>query len=79
MAIFDFSPGEAATYFGDTTERSGEWRAITILENATFTTLVTTNWDGSTTNGMVAGAGATLFGEFTKIKLASGRIVAYKA
>lgn len=79
MGIFDFSPGEAATYIADITERSGEWRAITVLENAIFTTLTASNWDGIATDGMAVGAGATLFGQFTKIKLASGRIIAYKA
>ncbi|MFB2832946.1 hypothetical protein [Floridanema evergladense] len=79
MAIFDIAPGEAGTYFADTTERTGEWKAITVIENATFTALTVANWDGSATTGIVVGAGVTLFGEFTKIKLASGRIVAYKA
>lgn len=79
MSIFNVAPGESATYFADTTERTGEWKAITILENATFTTLTASNWDGGSTSGLVVGAGVTLFGQFTKIKLASGRIVAYKA
>lgn len=79
MSVFNVAPGEAATYVADTTVRSGEWKAITVLENATFSVLAAANWDGSNTNNLVVGAGATLFGSFTKIQLSAGRIVAYKA
>ena len=79
MSIFNVAPGESATYIADTTARTSEWKAITVLENATFTTLTAANWDGSSTSGLVVGAGVTLFGEFLKIQLSTGRIVAYKA
>lgn len=79
MSVFNVSPGESATYIADTTLRTGEWKAITVLENATFSALSTANWNGSATDGLVAGAGITLFGEFIKIQLSSGRIIAYRA
>lgn len=78
MSVFSIAPGEAATYIADTTAKTGEWKAITVLENATFSILTANNWEGST-DGLVVGAGVTLFGEFTKIQLSAGRIVAYKA
>lgn len=78
MSVFNVAPGEAATYIANTTARTGEWKAITVLENTTFSILTANNWEGST-DGLVVGAGVTLFGSFTKIQLSAGRVVAYRA
>lgn len=71
--------GEGSTLFDDTTSRSGNWSAITILESAAFTTLTDSTRDGtSSITGVTFSAGTTIYGNFTVIKLASGSAMAYK-
>lgn len=60
----------------NTTVTTGTFVAITIITNAVFTTLT----------GSIAGmdsttfpAGVTLFGNFTTVTLASGKVIAYTA
>jgi len=68
-----------STLFDDTTSRSGKWNMITILENATFTTLTDANRDGTAiSTGIAFVAGTTIYGNFTTIKLATGSCLAYK-
>lgn len=78
FTAFNVSPGESATYFSTTTEREGFWYAIQVIETATFATLTAANWDGDSISGMQLGAGQIIYGSFTKIKLTSGKIIAYK-
>jgi hypothetical protein len=58
----------------------GPWAAIQALEAANIELETgTLNWDGSgTTNGIAIPAGATIYGNFAKIRVLTGRIVAYK-
>lgn len=69
-----------ATFFNDTTARTGVWGAINHLTNVTYTTLTDDiAVDGSTFPGTVTfPAGSWLYGRFTAITLATGTAVAYK-
>lgn len=72
--------GEAgADYYNTTTARTGRWGAITATEEATFTLLTATGWGGNSTVGLILPAGATIFGDFTAITLASGAVIAYRS
>ena len=79
-----------STVIASTTEYDGKWASIYIAADAKFdseTTYETTNApaiDGDTFKHATAGSAITipantwLHGEFTKIKLHSGTIIAYK-
>lgn len=59
--------------------------AITMLEDTTFTTLTASNWSAGSTGSLYTGStitypkGLTIFGTFTAVTLATGKIIAYKA
>jgi hypothetical protein len=69
----------------NTTAVTGTFRAILVLANAVFTTLTS---QGHTTNGNVTqsvgadygtvNAGTMIYGTFSAITLASGKVIAYK-
>jgi len=68
---------------GTLPETSGPWGAIQALVAPVVVELEdgTVNWDGSSTDaptGVEIPLGATIFGHFTKIKVISGKILAYK-
>ena len=69
---------EGSTLIDDTAEHSGNWGAITILENTVFETLTDSTRDGSAVGGVTFPAGLTIQGNFTVIKLTSGSVMAYK-
>jgi hypothetical protein len=58
----------------------GPWGAIQALEAANIELENgTLNWDGSSTgSGVSIPAGVTIFGTFNKIRVITGRIIAYK-
>jgi len=61
----------------DTSVHTGKWFAITIISDAIFTTLTSSNLTGSTT-GITFPAGIQIYGDFTTITLTSGTVLAYK-
>lgn len=61
-----------------TTAVTGNYFAIQILADATFSTLTDTSADGDAMTGFVIPAGITLFGKFTAFTLTLGRVRAYK-
>jgi len=66
---------------GNLQEASGPWGAIQALVAPVVVELEngSVNWDGSSTNaGVEIPLGGTIFGNFTKIKVLSGKILAYK-
>jgi len=58
----------------------GPWGAIQAVQGTVVVDLEagSTNWDGSGTNNVDIPLGATIFGNFTKIRVVTGKIVAYK-
>ena len=68
-----------ATYFADATGRNGNWFAIYVIASLAFTSLTANDWDGATVSASdTFTGGVTLYGDFTRITLASGVCVAYK-
>lgn len=64
---------------GSSGQTNGDWVAITVLEDANVTSIVTTTGDtlGDT---VVLPAGVTIYGDFTQITLDNtngGRVIAY--
>lgn len=58
--------------------------AITMLEDTTFTTLTSSNWSaGSTGSSATASVtypkGFTIFGRFTAVTLATGKVICYNS
>lgn len=72
----DYSKG--ATFFGDSTTRTGRWCAIHFTTNVMVDVIVAQNYDGSTLSGQSFDSATTLYGVFTSIKLQNGHCVAYK-
>ena len=68
--------GEAGgLYITDTNEHTGAFDAITALEAASAT-LVSPNISGTLTTVPIP-AGCTIYGRYTSITLASGKVIAY--
>lgn len=62
---------------------SKNYCAITMLEDTTFTTLTSSNWvAGTASSSQVTSVtypkGLTIFGRFTAVTLATGKILCYK-
>lgn len=72
----DYAKG--ATFFSDTTTRTGRWAAIHFTTNTQIDTITAQNWDGNPLSGNSFDAHTTLYGVFTSIKLQNGHCVAYK-
>jgi hypothetical protein len=68
-----------STLFTDTTARTGSWFAITVIADAVFTLLTDATRGGTALAADTFPAGVTIYGQFTAITLASGKIIAYKA
>jgi hypothetical protein len=66
-----------ATLFTGTTLSAGSWSRIDALATASVT-VTATNWDGDVPTTFSLAAGATVYGIFRAIKLASGSVIAYK-
>jgi len=67
-----------AVYENGTTTVSGNFGAIQVLADATFSSLTATDWSGDSLANLAVPAGMTIFGGFTGFTLSSGRVVAYK-
>lgn len=67
-----------ATIISTTTTEVGSFYAFQILENAVIDSLVGPDLDGDTPNGLTLISGLVIYGKFTRIKLTSGKIIAYK-
>ena len=65
-------------YITDTTVHTGQFGAITALAAASVDLVTTQNgiWQGTTTSVPIP-AGTTIYGNFTSITLASGKVIAY--
>ena len=74
-----FSLGQyGAVYENGTTTVSGNFGAIQVLADATFSSLTATDWSGDSLANLAVPAGMAIFGDFTGFTLSSGRVVAYK-
>jgi len=73
-----------AEFISNTTSATGRnYCAITMLEDTTFTTLTSSNWSAGTSGSSQVTSvtypkGLTIFGTFTAVTLATGKIIAYK-
>jgi hypothetical protein len=75
-----------AEFITNTTASSANknYCAITMLEDTTFTTLTASNWSAGSTSSLYTGStitypkGLTIFGRFTAVTLATGKILCYK-
>ncbi len=63
-------------YITDTTAHTGDFDAITALETAVIAELISDNITGTLTSVPLP-AGATIYGRFSSIDLASGKVIAY--
>jgi hypothetical protein len=62
----------------DTAARTSKnYAAITVLADATFSTLTSNGITGNAITGFSIPAGVTLFGIFTAVTLTSGKVIAY--
>lgn len=73
---------EFITNTGNATNK--KYCAITMLEDTTFTILTTTNWSAGTSGSNAVTSvtypkGLTIFGSFTSITLATGKVIAYNS
>jgi hypothetical protein len=77
--ISDYLGEKGWDLIADNTSRDGNWCAVGIVEDATFTTLTAqdTTVYGTLTN-ITFPAGYVFGGGFTTIQLASGTIMAYR-
>lgn len=60
----------------DTSATTGAFWALTVIADATFTSLTDTSATGALT-GVAVPAGVTLYGDFTGFQLTSGAVRAY--
>jgi hypothetical protein len=60
-----------------TTAITGNFAAITVLDDATFSAIAG-DISGDALTGFVISKGITLFGRFTGFTLTSGRVIAYR-
>jgi hypothetical protein len=79
-AVYDVGTNKSlngATLFTGTTLSAGAWNQINALATASIS-VTATNWDGDPSTTFSLTAGASIYGVFTAIKLASGSVIAYK-
>jgi len=72
----DYAKG--ATFVDAATTVTGRWCAITFLNSAAITEIISTNYDGASLVGHTPTAGVTIYGVFTSINLSAGHCIAYK-
>ncbi len=65
-----------AEVISDTAAHSGQWCAMTVLEDATLSALTSPSITGTLT-GFALPAGITVYGSVTSVTLTSGKIIAY--
>lgn len=63
----------------NTSAVTGNFRAIQVLEDATFSVFTESGASGQAMTGFAVQAGITLFGHITAYTLTSGKVRAYKA
>lgn len=69
---------KGATFLSSTKNQTGSWHTIQVLTDARFTELKS-EWDGDKVSDEdIFLAGTMIYGLFTSITLASGKIIAYK-
>jgi len=61
----------------DTSATTGEFCALQILEDATFSALTWPELEGALT-GFAISAGTVIYGQITAFTLSSGKVLAYK-
>jgi hypothetical protein len=66
-----------AVYIADTTEYAGRYWAITALEATVVNTASVADYSGSSISAMPIPVGTTIYGNFSKVKLTSGKVLAY--
>ena len=67
------------TLIADTNEYTGDYVAVQVVVACTFTTLDDVTRDGTTLTGSITfPAGFVIYGTITKIKLATGTVIAIK-
>lgn len=66
-----------AVYVADTTEYVGKFWALTALEATVLNASTVADYRGSSVSGMTIPVGATIYGNFSRVKLTSGRVLAY--
>jgi len=77
QATFDVNGFNGGTYITSSTPVTGNWYAIQMLSDTTFTGL-TANWNGnSVANTDVFSNGTVIYGTFRGITVNSGRVIAY--
>lgn len=78
--VLDMGNRLGGLYIADTVARTGQFGAITALEAAVANLVTTQNgiWQGTTTAVPIP-AGTTIYGNFTTVTLASGKVIAYHA
>jgi hypothetical protein len=74
----DRSDYNGAVYITDTTARSGRFWAIQALEAAVINTATVADYTGDSISGLPVPVGTTIYGNFTSIKLTSGKVLAYR-
>jgi hypothetical protein len=71
------SAKNGATYINTTGAKTGNWYAIQVVADAAFT-LLTGTWTGDAVAAAdIFPAGTVIYGNFTAITLASGKVIAY--
>ncbi len=63
-------------YITDTNAHTGDFDAITALETAVIAELISSNITGTLTSVPLP-AGVTIYGRFSSVDLASGKVIAY--
>jgi hypothetical protein len=66
-----------AIYITDTTARAGRFWAIQALEATVINTATVSDYKGDSISAMPIPVGSTIYGNFTSIKLTSGKVLAY--
>lgn len=59
-------------------DHGGPWSEVQVLEAATFDVLTDRTGSGDALTGFAIAAGIVLYGEFTAVTLASGKVRLYK-
>lgn len=70
---------EGATFESGTTAISGEFCAISMVEDTVFSAFTWAELDGDTITSVTFPAGFTIYGQITAFTLTSGKVLAYKA
>jgi len=66
-----------AIYITNTTARTGRFWAITALEATVVNTDTVADYQGDSISALPIPVGTTIYGNFTSIKLTSGKVLAY--